>query len=60
MHRETNRNLEEEAERATKILHGKIVNVLWRHSEKQVGIQFTDGTRLFVDHSEGSVEVSIT
>jgi len=53
-------SLEHEAKRATEMLKGKVVSVVWRHSEGQLGVQFTDGTRLFVDHTPTGVEVSIT
>ena len=55
-----NLELEAEAKRATKLLKGKVVRAVWRHSEKQLGIEFTDGTRVFVDHAPSCVEVSIT
>jgi hypothetical protein len=41
--------LENEAARATELLAGKIVSRVWRHREAEVGVEFTDGTRLFVD-----------
>ncbi|MEQ1739605.1 MAG: hypothetical protein ABL884_06835 [Methyloglobulus sp.] len=51
--------LQEEAQRATEILQGKVVRIVWRHREKELCIEFTDGTRLFVDHQPTSVEISI-
>jgi hypothetical protein len=56
----TAKTLRSEALRATKLLSGKVIHKVWRHSEKQMGIQFADGTRLFVDHSLNGVELSIT
>ncbi len=56
----TESELKSEARRATKMLKGKIVERVWRHRTKEIGIQFTDGTRLFVDISEGGLELSIT
>jgi len=53
-------SLEQEAQRATDLLRGKVVQVVWRHRAKEVGIQFTDGTRLLVDLSENALELSIT
>ena len=38
--------LEREATRARKMLRGKVASTVWRHSEREVGIEFTDGTRL--------------
>jgi len=52
--------LEQEAKRATELLQGKVVSEIWRHREGEFGIRFTDGTRLFVDHTPTGVEVSIT
>lgn len=52
--------LQREAERATEMLRGKTVSVVWRHRHGEVGIQFTDGTRLFVDQASDGVELSIT
>lgn len=52
--------LENEAQQATAMLQGKVVQVVWRHRPGEVGIQFTDGTRLFVDHTASGVELSIT
>lgn len=49
-----------EAERATEILRGKSVAIVWRHRSGEVGIEFTDGSRLFVDHTSEGVELSIT
>ena len=53
-------NLEQEALRATEMLKGKIVAAVIRHRESEVLIQFTDGTRLFVDQTPVGVELSIT
>ena len=52
--------LEKEAERATEFLKGKVVKAIWRHSERQFGIEFLDGTRLFIDHHPQNLELSIT
>ena len=52
--------LEEEARWATELLKGKVVDVVWRHRPKEIGIRFTDGTRLFVDHEPEGLELSIT
>jgi hypothetical protein len=52
--------LKEEARNATELLSGKVVRTVWRHRAAEVGIEFTDGTRLFVDANGNSVELSIT
>lgn len=52
--------LETEASKVTELLQGKIVKKIWRHSKKQLGIEFTDGTRLFIDHEPTGVELTIT
>lgn len=49
-----------EAERATMMLAGKEVCQVWRHRAGEVGIEFTDGTRLFVDQNGEGLELSIT
>lgn len=54
------KNLEAEGQRASEMLKGKVVQTVWRHRPGEVGIQFTDGTRLFLDTTEGSIELSIT
>ncbi|MBA4766643.1 MAG: hypothetical protein H2049_03290 [Porphyrobacter sp.] len=51
--------LDEESERATAMLAGKIVARVVRQREAEVLIEFTDGTRLFVDGGT-TVELSIT
>jgi hypothetical protein len=53
-------NLEQENERATEMLKGKIVAKVMRPRTKEVCIEFTDGTRLFVNHNPEDVELSIT
>jgi hypothetical protein len=52
--------LESEGRRATELLKGKVVSAIWRHRNGEVAIEFTDGTRLFVDHTQDGVELSIT
>ena len=56
----TDNLLKMEAKRATELLAGKIVKAVWRPKKKELGIEFTDGTRLFVNHQPNSVEISIT
>jgi hypothetical protein len=53
-------DLKQESERATEMLKGKVVEKILRHREKEVGLEFTDGTRLFVDAHDGELELSIT
>jgi len=40
-------------------LRGRTVAVVWRHRSGEVGVQFTDGTRLFVDRTLNSMGLSI-
>jgi len=54
------RELEDEASRATALLAGKVLRRVWRHREREVAIEFTDGSRLFVDRTASGVELSIT
>ena len=43
------------------MLEGKVVKVVWRHRPQELGIEFTDGTRLFADVVDGEkLELSIT
>ena len=53
-------NLKNEATKATEMLKGKVVSVVFRHRVGEFGIEFTDGTRLFVDHVKDGLELSIT
>jgi hypothetical protein len=52
-------DLENEGVRATELLRGRTVSVVRRHREKEILIEFDDGTRLIVD-SQSSLELSIT
>jgi hypothetical protein len=53
-------DFEQEAKQAENLLKGKVVEKVSRNREKEICIEFTDGTRLFVDHIENSLELSIT
>ncbi len=48
--------------RATKLLKGKVVKKILRHRKEEVGIEFEDGTRFFIDwrESENELDLSIT
>ena len=52
--------LNNEASKATEMLTGKVVSLVQRHREKEVLVEFTDGTRLFIDSSNAGLELSIT
>ncbi len=52
-------NLPKETQRATRMLKGKTVNSVKNFRKKEVLIEFTDGTRLFVDWQESELEISI-
>ncbi len=52
--------LQDEANRATEMLHGKVVKRVWRHRDRELGIEFEDGTRLFADVTQAGLELSIT
>ena len=52
--------LASEADRATSLLRGKVVVQCWRHSPKQVGLLFSDGTRFFVDLQGSGLELSVS
>ena len=53
-------DLNDEARRATEMLAGKRVRRIWRHRPYEAVIEFTDGTRLFVDGRDVSLELSVT
>lgn len=52
--------LKAEGLRASRMLKGKIVKVVRRHRSAEVLVEFTDGTRLFVDAKGDEIELSIT
>ena|SRR5688572_20280405 len=52
--------LTEEGARASALLAGKVVSRVLRHRPTEVGVEFTDGARLFVDKSATGLELSIT
>ena len=53
-------NLQQESERATALLKGKAVDRVKRHKQAELLVEFTDGTRLFVDARQDELEISIT
>ena len=53
-------NLQQESERATELLKGKAVDKVKRHKQTELLVEFTDGTRLFVDAHQDELELSIT
>ena len=52
-------SLEEEAAKMSDMLRGKIVKAIKRHRTKEVMIEFSDGTRLFVDRTAEGLDFSI-
>lgn len=52
--------LEDEAERASEMLRGKVVARVIRNRPTEVLVEFADGTRLFVDRATDALELSIT
>jgi len=55
----TKLDLKHEAARATEMLRGLVVKQVWRHRAAEIGIEFEDGSRLFID-SAAALELSIT
>jgi hypothetical protein len=53
-------DLETEGKRATEMLQGKVVEKITRHRVREMCVEFTDGTRLYVDCNDDGVELSIT
>ncbi|MGH8446234.1 MAG: hypothetical protein ACREVL_13260 [Solimonas sp.] len=56
----TDKELEAEAAKLSGLLKGKTVRAVWRHREKEIGIEFDDGTRLLVDHLPEGFEFSVS
>ena len=53
--------LASEADRATRLLEGKVVKRIWRHQQEEVTVTFTDGTHLhIVAEKGGTQELSIS
>lgn len=48
------------ARRATAMLRGRQVAEVTRHRTNELGVHFTDGTRLLVDAPSGDIELSVT
>ena len=57
-----NMDLKAEAQRASEMLKGKIVAGVTRHRAEEVCIEFTDGSRIYVDRKSEvkGLELSIT
>lgn len=53
-------DLKQETDLATEMLSGKSVKSVKRHRPGEVLIEFTDGTRLFIDAKTAELELSIT
>ena len=53
-------SLEQESERATEMLTGKTVKLVTRYRVAEMLVEFTDGTRFFVDAKNEELELSIT
>ncbi len=52
--------LDEESERPSEMLRGKVVARVIRHRPTEVVVEFADGTRLFVDRVADALELSVT
>lgn len=55
----THSALQDEARSATELLRGKVVSRVFRHRQTEVGIEFTDGARFFVDKGSDGVDLSV-
>lgn len=55
----TDEELEAEASLATEMLQGKVVKIVKRHRQTEILVEFTDGTRLFVNRDSAGLELSI-
>jgi hypothetical protein len=52
-------DLGDEADNATEMLRGRSVRAVHRHRDRELVVEFEDGTRLLVD-SQTALELSIT
>jgi hypothetical protein len=53
-------DLAQEERRLSELLAGKIVKIVKRHRNTELLLEFTDGTRLYVDCPEAKLEMSVT
>jgi hypothetical protein len=53
-------SLEDEAARMSNMLRGKTVEIIRHHRSQEVTIEFSDGTRLFVNKTDTGLDFSIT
>lgn len=51
--------LETEAARLESFIRRKVVKTVWRHRPAELGIEFDDGVRLFVDSHDEGLEFSV-
>jgi hypothetical protein len=54
----TESDLQREAQAVTKFIGGKTVRQVWRHRIGEIGIEFTDGSRIFINRTDAGLEVS--
>ena len=55
------KELENEADKLKELLNGKSVSEIFRHRKNELCIQFSDGTRLFIDGAKNqNLEFSVT
>ena len=52
--------MESQAEDITALIQGKSVRTVRRHRASEVMIEFTDGTRIFIDSPGAVLDVSVT
>jgi hypothetical protein len=52
--------LDAEGPRLTKLLAGKTIKVAKRHRESEVMLEFTDGSRFFVNSGPMKLDISVT
>jgi len=54
------KTLRSEVTRLGKMIGGKTIRTVRRHGRKEILIQFTDGSRLFVDWQHLGLDISVT
>lgn len=53
-------DIEKEENKLNALLCGKVVEKIFRYKKTEVCIQFTDGTRFFINRTDDKLEFSIT
>ena len=52
-------DLAAEAERVAGLLRGKAVARIWQHRPEALGIEFADGTKLYIEQQSSGLEMNV-